>query len=85
MFHHGFEPTPLFVQLKLQLGDDLHLNASLRRRTVVQNVIIVQVRYEIFNGDERRLATGPTTQAVAEERVVEETARLRGDDDVVVP
>lgn len=41
--HHGGQPVPFLLQLNLQLRDHLHLNPGLRRRSVVQRVLRVQV------------------------------------------
>ncbi len=39
MLHHGGQPILLLLQLDLQLGDDLHLNARLRRAAIAESVL----------------------------------------------
>lgn len=38
VLHHGLKPFFFFRELQLQLGNDLHLDASLRRAPIIELV-----------------------------------------------
>lgn len=43
MMHHGLQTVALLLQVQLQLGDDLHLDARLGGGPVVQGVLVIEV------------------------------------------
>lgn len=76
--HHGLETLLLLLELQLQLGHDLHLDACLRRALVVQHVLGVDVLEEGVDVVAVGLAARPLAGAVAEQGVMLVRQLLQG-------
>uniref|UniRef100_A0A182QWH5 Uncharacterized protein n=1 Tax=Anopheles farauti TaxID=69004 RepID=A0A182QWH5_9DIPT len=66
---HRLQAVAFLLQLQVQLADDLHLDAGLRRRIVAIDVVRVQVAVEVLELVEHPLAAGPAAGTTAEQRM----------------